>query len=82
MNRFASFAFALALALALIPGAALASQPGVNVVKNWKTMDQCAREAQAAFPDFNAESNTNRDIRLKDCLAGKNMPPREPIAPR
>jgi hypothetical protein len=78
MNRFAVVFFALAL----IPGAALASQQGQNVIKNWRSMDQCAKEAQTAFPDFTPESNTNRDIRLKDCLAGKNLPPRERAAPR
>ena len=68
------------LALAQVASWA-ASQQGAVTIKNWKTMDQCAREAQTAFPDFTADSNAKRDARLKDCLAGKNLPPREPMSP-
>jgi hypothetical protein len=77
MNRLA---IAL-LILALGPAAAQATQQGVLVMKNWRTMDQCAKEAQAAFPDFTAESNAKRDAKEKECLAGRNLPPREPHAP-
>src|SRR5438128_642635 len=45
------------LILALAPAASRASQQGIVVMKNWKTMDQCAKEAQTAFPDYTAESN-------------------------
>jgi hypothetical protein len=41
-------------------------------------MDTCTRQAQTAFPDFTAESNAKRDAKLKECLAGRNLPPREP----
>ena len=78
MPRFllATFVAALAcLALALPAGAA--SQQGNLAIKNWKLSDQCAKEAQAAFPDFTAESNAKRDAKLKACLAGKNLPPRQ-----
>ena len=67
------------LALAAVPAAA--SQQGTAAMKNWKTMDLCARQAQAAFPDFTADANAKRDAKLKDCLAGKNLPPREAPAP-
>ena len=40
-------------------------------------MDQCAKDAQAAFPDFTAESNAKRAAKEKECLEGKNLPPRE-----
>jgi len=69
------------LVLALAPGAARATQQGVLVTKNWKAMDQCAKEAQTAFPDFTEESNAKRATKEKECLAGKNLPPREPLAP-
>jgi hypothetical protein len=74
---------ALALVLLALASAAswAASQQGTVTIKNWKTMDQCAREAQTAFPDFTADSNAKRDARLKECLAGKNLPPREPLSP-
>jgi len=69
------------LILALAPAAARASQQGLLVTKNWKTMDQCAKEAQTAFPDFTADSNARRDAKEKECLAGKNLPPHEPPVP-
>ena len=81
MNRLDVAFLALALFVALAPAGSLASQQGVVAMKNWKTMDLCAKEAQAAFPDFTAEAQARRDAKLKECLAGKNLPPREPLAP-
>src|SRR4051812_38753768 len=49
-------AFAALSLLLLLPGAALASQQGVIAMKNWKSMDLCAKEAQIAFPDFTPEA--------------------------
>ena len=69
------------LILALAPAAARASQQGIVVMKNWRVMDQCAREAQTAFPDYTADSNEKRAAKEKECLAGKNLPPHEPPAP-
>jgi hypothetical protein len=77
MNRLA---IAL-LILALAPAAARASQQGIVVLKNWRVMDQCAREAQTAFPDYTADSNEKRAAKERECLAGKNQPPRGPSAP-
>ena len=73
MHRFAAALFALVL----LPAAALASQQGVVVVQKWKLSDKCAQQAQAAFPDFTPEANAKRDAKLKECLAGNNLPPRE-----
>lgn len=81
MNRLGLIAFALSLALMLVSGSAMASQQGIVVMKNWKIMDQCEKEAQAAFPDFTANSNAKREAKEKECLEGKNMPPRQPLAP-
>ena len=77
MKRFAAGVFAIALA----PVAAQASQQGVIVTKNWKTMDICAKQAQTAFPDFTAEANAKRDAKLKECLEGTNLPPRDSLTP-
>jgi hypothetical protein len=76
MNRLA-----LALLIALLPAAAGASQQGFIAQKKWKAMDRCTAEAQAAFPDFTAEANARRDAKLKECLAGQNLPPRDPHSP-
>jgi hypothetical protein len=73
MNRFA----VALLILALSPEIARASQQGVVVTKNWNAMDKCAKDAQVAFPDFTAESNAKRAAKEKECLEGKNLPPRE-----
>ena len=73
MHRFA----AALLVLLLIPAAALASQQGVIVMQKWKLSDKCTQQAQAAFPDFTPENNAKRDAKLKECLAGQNLPPSE-----
>ena len=65
------------LVLVLIPAAALASQQGVVVVQKWKMSDKCTQQAQAAFPDFTPEANAKREAKLKECLAGQNLPLRE-----
>jgi hypothetical protein len=66
----------------LLPAAAHAtSGQGMAVMQRWKSMDACANLAQRTFPDFTAESNAKRDAKLKECLAGQNLPPREPISP-
>ena len=69
------------LALVLAPTGAMASQQGSLATKNWKLMDKCNREAQTAFPDFTAQANAQRDAKVKECLEGKNLPPREPLSP-
>jgi len=78
MTRLAS-AFVV-LALGAVP--AVASQQGVVAVQKWHSMDLCAKQAQAAFPDFTAEANAKRDEKLKECLEGKNLPPRALPAPQ
>ena len=50
-------------------------------MQRWKAMDNCSIAAQRAFPDFTAESNAKRDAKLKVCLAGQNLPPREAAPP-
>jgi len=72
----------LALLLALMPGLAQgASQQATGVMKNWKTGDNCAKQAQAAFPDFTPEANAKRDAKLKECLEANRLAPREPLSP-
>jgi hypothetical protein len=66
------------LAALLLPAAAHAtSGQGLAAMQKWKAMDKCAIEAQHAFPDFTTEANAKRDAKLKECLAGQNLPPRE-----
>jgi hypothetical protein len=61
--------------------AAAATQQGTAAIANWKAMDNCARQAQAAFPDFTADANAKRDAKLKECLGASNLPPRQPGRP-
>jgi hypothetical protein len=68
------------LAVTLAP-AAMASQQGIAADIKWKQMDRCAKLAQTAFPDFTAASNAKRDAKVKECLEGGNLPPREPLSP-
>ena len=76
MNRFA---FPLLAAFLLWPLSVGATQQGQQALRNWKTMDTCAKQAQTAYPDFSAESNAKRDAKLKECLNSNNLPPREPF---
>ena len=78
MNRFG---FPSATALLLLIGTAEASQQGHTAVVSWKAADKCAKQAQAAFPDYNAESNAKRDAKLKECLNASNLAPRQPLSP-
>ena len=57
-----------------------ATQQGQLVNTNWRTADNCAKQAQAAYPDYSAESNAKRDAQLKACLNGYNLAPREPLS--
>ena len=81
MNRTITLTMPFAAALAVLPGLAPASQQGAQVLKSWKTSDNCARQAQIAFPDFTAEANAKRDARLKECLEANRLAPRTPNAP-
>jgi hypothetical protein len=74
------FAVSLLAALAASIVAAQATQPGRSVLTNWKVMDVCTRQAQTAYPDYNADSNAKRDEALNQCLNANMLPPRQPWA--
>jgi len=57
-----------------------ATQQGQQSLHNWKVMDNCAKQAQAAYPDFSADANAKRDAKLKECLSNGALPPRQPVA--
>jgi hypothetical protein len=71
---------ALLIALGLTAGRAGATGQGMVAIARWKTMDTCAKQAQAAFPDFTPDANAKREAKLKACLNANNLPPREPLA--
>ena len=71
----------LIAALLLFAGAAQASQQGQVVLNNWKAADKCAKQAQAAYPDYSAEANAKRDAKLKECLNAGNLAPRRTLSP-
>ena len=71
----------LITALLLFAGTAEASQQGQAALNNWKAADKCAKQAQATYPDFNAEANAKRDAQLKQCLSNGNLAPRQPLSP-
>jgi len=70
----------LIAALLLFAGAAEASQQGQVVLNNWKAADKCAKQAQAAYPDYSVEANAKRDAKLKECLNAGNLAPRQPLS--
>ena len=68
----------LAAAFALASGTAGATGQGEAAIRKWKTMDNCASQAQRQFPDFTADSNAKRQAALQNCLNTNNLPPRAP----
>jgi membrane protease subunit (stomatin/prohibitin family) len=72
------FVLSLGTALVLSTVGAQATQQGEAVLRNWKQMDKCAKQAQAAYPEYSAESNVKRDAKLKECLNAYGLPPRQP----
>lgn len=77
MNRFG---LPLAAVLLLLIGTAEASQQALGVIGSWKAADKCAKQAQAAYPDYSAEANAKRDAKLKECLNASNLAPRQPLS--
>jgi hypothetical protein len=74
-------AYPLAVMLLLLSGTAqAATQQGRDVNAKWHTADKCAKQAQAAYPDYSAESNAKRDKSLKECLRSNNLAPRQPLS--
>jgi hypothetical protein len=77
MNRFG---LPSAAVLLLLIGTAEASQQGQTAVGSWKAADKCAKQAQAAYPDYSAEANAKRDAKLRECLNAGNLAPRQPLS--
>jgi hypothetical protein len=73
-------AFSLFAALVLSAGASQATQSGQAALQSWKVMDVCAKQAQAAYPEYSTESNAKRDAKLKECLNANHLPPRQPLS--
>jgi hypothetical protein len=74
-----NFIFAAVL-LSFIGTAEAVTVQGQLVNTNWRTADKCAKQAQAAYPDYSAESNAKRDAKLKESLSIYNLAPREPLS--
>jgi hypothetical protein len=73
------FAVPFVVASLLSAVSAGATQQGQSALRSWKVMDNCARQAQTAYPDFSAEANAKRDAKLKECLNANGLPPRQPL---
>jgi len=71
---------AVSAVLFFIGTAEAVTQQGQAVNTNWRTADKCAKQAQAAYPDYSAESNAKRDAQLKACLNSNNLAPRGPLS--
>jgi hypothetical protein len=69
----------VSVAIAFAAGVAEAgTAQGTTAMQRWKGMDNCARQAQTAFPDFSPDSNAKREAKLDQCLRANNLPPRQP----
>jgi hypothetical protein len=78
--RMIRLAATLAAAFLLCTVTAQGSQQGQQAMRNFKAMDNCAKQAQAAYPEFNAVANAKRDAKLKECLNAGALPPRQPVS--
>jgi hypothetical protein len=74
----AAFVVALTMPVATM---ATGTQQGLQMMHNWVGSDRCMQAAQKAFPDYTADSISQREALIKLCLAKGNLPPREAIAP-
>jgi hypothetical protein len=74
-------AFLIALIILAAGPACANSSQGVTVMQKWKGSDTCARQAQTAFPDFTPDANAKREARMKACLEGQGLPPRDSLTP-
>ena len=77
----ASLARAALVLLLLLPYAARADNSQKDTGEAWRQTDRCAHEAFQKYPDYTPQSNAKREARLKECLAGANLPPRQPLSP-
>ena len=74
-------AYLLAVMLLFSSGTAqAASQQGEMSMRIGVRRTNAARQAQAAYPDYSAESNAKRDTSLKECLRCYNLRPRQPLS--
>ena len=56
------------------PGRSVADGAWQQSNKVWKAMDQCARAAQRAFPDYTHEARIKREAFRSNCLRRENLP--------
>jgi hypothetical protein len=79
MNRL-TFSLSLAVLLTPLSVSAQGTAQGHGAMLRWKQMDNCAKQAQAAYPDNNPASNASRDTTLKACLEASSLPSRQPLS--
>ncbi len=75
----------LALAAAILPHRALADDKLHQSGVVWKGIDNCARAAAKAYPDYTAEALAKREVQRRLCLRRSNLPggddaPAPPVA--
>jgi len=64
----------LALAAAILPHRALADDKLRQSGVIWKGIDNCARAAAKAYPDYTAEALAKREAHRRLCLRQNNLP--------
>jgi hypothetical protein len=74
MTRLRLAVLLLGILAALAPAASRASDKSQLSNSKWHTADQCTRDAFRRFPDYNAASNSKREIFRRQCLRAQNLP--------
>lgn len=75
ITKRAQLAAALALGLAAVaPRLALADSQQQQSFNVWRTMQDCARQANKQFPDHTPDGNTKREAARQECLRLHHLP--------
>lgn len=71
---FVLLVLSLTLAATVAPRLARADAQQTQSFAIWRQMDDCARQANKAFPDHTPEGNAKREVARQECLRTHRLP--------
>jgi hypothetical protein len=78
-SHFVLVALGLALAVAAGPRLARADALQTQSFAAWRVMDECAKQANKAFPDHTPDGNAKREANRQECLRAHRLPVTAPV---
>jgi hypothetical protein len=78
-SNLVAVALGLTLAVAMGPRVARADALQTQSFAAWRVMDECAKQANKAFPDHTPEGNAKREAARQDCLRAHRLPVTAPV---